>query len=91
MHSNHKRTSSLLVLVLGTMSAGLLGCPSAAPAPCIIQRPPLQGYTMKFTLKGTAPAGCQNTLPSIFGDNWRFDGFEGNNILAKSDSMAYPD
>jgi len=91
MHSNHKRTSSLLVLALGTLSAGLLGCPTAAPAPCIIQRPPLQGYTMKFTLNGTAPAGCENTLPAIFGDNWRFDGFADNNIWVKSDSMIYPD
>ena len=91
MHSNDKRTSSLLVLVLATLSTGLLGCPTAAPAPCIIQRPPLQGYTMKFTLTSTPAAGCENTLPAIFGDNWRFDGFAENEIWVKSDSMAYPD
>jgi hypothetical protein len=91
MHSNDKRTSSVLVLVLATLSTGLLGCPTAAPSPCIIQRPPLQGYTMKFTLTSTPAAGCEAVLPAIYADNWRFDGFAENAIWVKSDSMPYPD
>ena len=88
----HSRVSGLHA-VLSTVLAALVltGCPTAAPAPCLIQRPPLQGYTIKFTLQGAAPAGCENVLPAIYADNWRFDGFSDNAIWVKSDSMPYPD
>lgn len=70
--------------------AVLAGC-SAAPAPCLIQRPPLGGYINKLTLKGTAPAGCEATLPAIFADNWRWDGYSDQLVVVKADSMPYPD
>ncbi len=88
----HSRVLGLHAVLLTVLSAPMLtGCPTAAPAPCLIQRPPLQGYTIKFTLQGTAPAGCENVLPAIYADNWRFDGFSDNAIWVKSDSMPYPD
>ncbi len=88
----HTRASGLHAVLLPVLSALVLtACPTAAPAPCLIQRPPLQGYTIKFTLQGTAPAGCENILPTIFADNWRFDGFSDREIYVKSDSMPYPD
>lgn len=77
------------------LAAGLLvllsGCPSAAPAPCLIQRPGLGGYTIKFTLQGTPPAGCAAILPTVFGDNWRLDGYSERAIYMKSDLMPYPE
>ncbi len=86
----HSRASGLLA-VLSLAAVVLTGCPTAAPAPCLIQRPPLQGYTIKFTLQGTPAAGCENVLPPIYADNWRFDGFNDRAIYVKSDSMPYPD
>ena len=56
-------------VVLAAFLATLAGCQSAAPAPCLIQRPGLGGYTMKLTLQGTPPSGCETILPPIFGDN----------------------
>jgi hypothetical protein len=88
----HSRISGLhAVLITAVSLVGLTGCPTAAPAPCLIQRPPLQGYTIKFTLQGTPPAGCETVLPAIYADNWRFDGFSDGAIWVKSDSMPYPD
>ncbi|HVP60643.1 MAG TPA: hypothetical protein VMT11_08790 [Myxococcaceae bacterium] len=88
----HSRASGLHAVLLSLASAvALTACPTAAPAPCLIQRPPLQGYTIKFTLQGTPPAGCENVLPAIYADNWRFDGFSDQAIYVKSDSMPYPD
>ena len=51
------------------LSAALAGC-SPAPAPCLIQRVLLGGYTMRFDLKAPAPTGCEAVLPQTFGDNW---------------------
>ncbi len=88
----HSRTSGLHAVLFSVLAAVVLtACPTAAPAPCLIQRPPLQGYTIKFTLQGTPPAGCENVLPAIYADNWRFDGFSDREIYVKSDSMPYPD
>ena len=88
----HSRASGLHAVLVATLSlVALTGCPTAAPAPCLIQRPPLQGYTIKFSLQGAAPAGCENILPTTYGDNWRFDGFTDQAIWVKSDSMPYPD
>lgn len=88
----HSRASGLHAVLLAAVSLTVLtGCPTAAPAPCLIQRPPLQGYTIKFTLQGTPPAGCESILPPIYADNWRFDGFNEGAIWVKSDSMPYPD
>lgn len=81
---------TLLRLTLCASLALLAGCQSAANAPCLIQRPPLGGYTMKFTLEGTPPAGCQALLPPIFGDNWRLDGYSDSAVYMKSDLMLYP-
>lgn len=91
MHSRAAGMHAVLVAVFSLAGVVLTGCPTAAPAPCLIQRPPLQGYTIKFTLQGTAPAGCENVLPAIYADNWRFDGFSDSAIYVKSDSMPYPD
>jgi hypothetical protein len=72
--------------------AGLLlaGC-TAAPAPCLIQRPPTGGYVIKFELQGTPPAGCDTILPTTYGDIWRLDGYAEREIYMKADSMDYPD
>jgi hypothetical protein len=87
----HTRASGLHAVLLAAVSlVALTGCPSAAPAPCLIQRPPLQGYTIKFDLQGAAPAGCEAVLPTTFADNWRFDGFSDSQIWVKSDSIPYP-
>jgi hypothetical protein len=87
----HSRASGLHAVLLTAVSlTALTGCPTAAPAPCLIQRPPLQGYTIKFTLQGSPPAGCETVLPTQFGDNWRFDGFNEQAIWVKSDSIPYP-
>ena len=51
---------TLLRLTLCASLALLAACQSAAEAPCLIQRPPLGGYTMKFTLEGTPPAGLRD-------------------------------
>ena len=77
-------------VVLAALLASLAGCQSAAPAPCLIQRPSLGGYTMKLTLQGTAPAGCETILPPIFGDNWRLDGYSDRAIYMKSDLIPWP-
>jgi len=88
----HSRASGLHAALLAAVSlTALTGCPTAAPSPCLIQRPPLQGYTMKFTLQGSPPAGCETVLPTQFGDNWRFDGFNEQAIWVKSDSIPYPE
>jgi hypothetical protein len=88
----HSRASGLhAVLVAAVSLLALTACPSAAPSPCLIQRPPLQGYTIKFTLTNTPTAGCEDVLPAIYADNWRFDGFSDHQIWVKSDSMPYPD
>jgi hypothetical protein len=79
------------LLVAVTTLALASACGSAAPAPCLIQRPPLGGYTMKFTLQGAPPAGCENILPAIFGDNWRMDAYADRAIYMKSDAMLYPE
>jgi len=83
--------ASLRVVMVASFAALLAGCPTAAPPPCQIQRPPLGGYTIKFTLRGTAPAGCENNLPPIYADNWRIDGYSDQQIYMKADSMPYPD
>ena len=77
-------------VVLAALLASLAGCQSAAPAPCLIQRPSLGGYTMKLTLQGTPPAGCETILPPIFGDNWRLDGYSDRAIYMKSDLIPWP-
>jgi hypothetical protein len=77
-------------VVLAAVLASLAGCQSAAPAPCLIQRPSLGGYTMKLTLQGTPPAGCEAILPPIFGDNWRLDGYSDRAIYMKSDLIPWP-
>ncbi len=82
--------NSLRPVVSAGLLALLAGCQDAAPAPCLIQRPPLGGYTMKLTLQGTPPAGCDAILPPIFGDNWRLDGYTDRAIYMKSDLMPYP-
>jgi hypothetical protein len=88
----HTRASGLHAVLLAAVSlVALTACPSAAPSPCLIQRPPLQGYTIKFTLTSTPAAGCEDVLPPIYADNWRFDGFADHQIWVKSDSMPYPD
>src|SRR5262249_8573482 len=74
-----------------TVLVAASGCKDAAEAPCLIQRPPLGGYTMKFTLQGAAPAGCEATLPGIFGDNWRMDMYADRAVYMKSDFMLYPE
>ena len=87
----HSRASGLHAVLLAAVSlVALTGCPDAAPAPCLIQRPFLQGYTIKFILEGSPPAGCEDVLPSTFADNWRFDGFDAHQIWVKSDSIPYP-
>src|SRR5678816_1398243 len=88
----HSRASGLHAVLLAAVSVvTLTGCPTAAPTPCLIQRPPLQGYTIKFILQSTPAAGCEAVLPPIFADNWRFDGFSDSEIWVKSDSIPYPD
>ena len=77
-------------VVLAALLASLAGCQSAAPAPCLIQRPSLGGYTMKLTLQGTAPSGCETILPPIFGDNWRLDGYTDRAVYMKSDLIPWP-
>lgn len=77
-------------VVLAALLASLAECQSAAPAPCLIQRPSLGGYTMKLTLQGTPPSGCEATLPPIFGDNWRLDGYSDRAIYMKSDLIPWP-
>jgi hypothetical protein len=87
----HSRASGLHALPLAAVSlVALTGCPTAAPAPCLIQRPPLQGYTIKFDLQGAPPAGCEAVLPTTFADNWRLDGFSDRGVWVKSDSIPYP-
>jgi hypothetical protein len=88
----HSRASGLHAVVLAAVSlVALTGCPTAAPADCLIQRPFLQGYTIKFTLTSTPAAGCEDVLPPIYADNWRFDGFADHQIWVKSDNMPFPD
>lgn len=77
-------------VVLAALLAALAGCQSAAPAPCLIQRPGLGGYTMKLTLQSAPPAGCETILPPIFGDNWRLDGYSDRAIYVKSDLIPWP-
>ena len=62
--------------------------PERGRRPCLIQRPPLDGYTMKFTLG--ASAGCRH-CPPIFGDNWRLDNYTDGAVDVKSDSCSIPD
>jgi len=88
----HSRASGLHAVLLAAVSlVALTGCPTAAPADCLIQRPFLQGYTIKFDLQGTPPAGCETVLPTTYADNWRFDGFADHQIWVKSDSIPYPE
>jgi hypothetical protein len=83
--------NAIRFFVAVTTLALLSACQSAAEAPCLIQRPPLGGYTMKFTLHGAAPAGCEAILPPIFGDNWRMDMYDNRAVYMKSDLMLYPE
>jgi hypothetical protein len=80
MHSHLKGLHAVL------LSAALAGC-SAAPAPCLIQRVLLGGYTMRFDLKGAAPAGCEATLPQTFGDNWTFEAYPDGTVGVTSDRI----
>jgi hypothetical protein len=80
MHSHLKGLPALLLSVV------LAGC-SAAPAPCLIQRVLLGGYTMRFDLKGAAPAGCEATLPQTFGDNWTFEAYPDGTVGVTSDRI----
>src|SRR5262249_11784314 len=94
---NATRTSERLTMnatrlfVAVTALALFPACKDAAEAPCLIQRPPLGGYTMKFTLHGAAPAGCEAILPAIFADNWRMDMYADRAVYMKSDLMLYPE
>jgi hypothetical protein len=83
-------TRIVQMLGLGAVLAALAGC-SAAPAPCLIQRPPLGGYINKLTIKGTVPPGCENNLPTTYADNLRWDGYSDQLVVVKADSMPYPD
>ena len=92
MHSHEPSKKALAMFRLATLTAAaLLTACTAAPAPCLIQRPPLGGYTIKFTLQGTAPAGCETVLPAIYADNWRLDKYDNEEVWMKADSMPYPD
>ena len=56
----HSRASGLHAVLLAAVSlVALTGCPDAAPAPCLIQRPFLQGYTIKFILEGAHPPAAR--------------------------------
>jgi hypothetical protein len=78
----------------------LAGC-SAAPAPCIVQRPPLGGFTIEFHRDGGTPAGCTDvdvlgggtadgpSSPTNWVDNLRFDVYFGNKIVFKSDTLPF--
>ena len=93
-HENQKkapgRSSHGLAVSLAALAGLLSGC-SAAPAPCLIQRPPTGGYVIKFDVQGSVPAGCEATLPTTYGDIWRLDGYADRQIYMKADSMPYPD
>ena len=80
MHFHLKGLHALLLSVV------LAGC-EAAPAPCLIQRVLLGGYTMRFDLKGVAPAGCEATLPQTFGDNWTFEAYPDGTVGVTSDRI----
>src|SRR5215471_19235688 len=80
MHPHFKGLHAVLLSVV------LAGC-SAAPAPCLIQRVLLGGYTMRFDLKGAAPAGCEATLPQTFGDNWTFEAYPDGTVGVTSDRI----
>lgn len=78
----------------------LAGC-NAAPAPCIVQRPPLGGFTIEFHRDGGTPAGCTDvdvlgggtasgpSSPTNWVDNLRFDVYFGNKIVFKSDTLPF--
>ena len=88
------------VLVVSAIVAALAGC-SAAPAPCIVQRPPLGGFSIEFQRQGPAPAGCADvdflagqtasgpSSPSSWVDNLRFDVYFGNQIVFRSDTLPF--
>jgi hypothetical protein len=84
------RTCFRFALVGGLVALGS-GCPDAASTPCIIQSPLLGGYTVRITLQGTPPAGCENVLPPVYGDIWKMDTFPGNSIVTHPISMPYAD
>ena len=87
-------------LVASALLVLLAGC-NAAPAPCIIQRPPLGGYTIEFTRDGGAPAGCADinplagdsasgpSSPSKWIDNLRYDMYYQNKLVFKTDELPY--
>jgi hypothetical protein len=58
-------TQIVKALVAGAVLAGLVGC-SAADAPCIIQRPPVGGYSILFKRQSALPAGCTNATINDF-------------------------
>ena len=78
----------------------LAGC-NAAPAPCIVQRPPLGGFTIEFHRDGGTPAGCTDvdvlgggtasgpSSPTNWVDNLKFDVYFGNKIVFNSTTLPY--
>src|SRR5262249_2416850 len=78
-------------LLTGALAVASAGCQSAAPTPCIIQSPLLGGYTVRFTLQGSPPAGCENGLPPVYADFWKMDTFPNNEIINHPISMPYAD
>jgi len=90
-HENRKTRPHCAPGVVAILTALLLAGCSAAPAPCLIQRPPTGGYVIKFDLQGSPPAGCESTLPTTYGDIWRLDGYADRQVYMKADSMPYPD
>jgi hypothetical protein len=93
-------TRLLPVLAVSALVAALAGC-NAAPAPCIVQRPPLGGFTIEFQRQGPTPAGCADvdvlggqtasgpSSPSNWVDNLRFDVYFGNEIVFRSDTLPF--
>jgi hypothetical protein len=74
----------LLVALL--LSIVLAGC-SAAPAPCLIQRVLLGGYTLRLDLQGSPSAGCEANLPATFGDNWTFEAYPDGTVGVTSNRI----
>jgi len=82
--TNWRDEVSMKRLLLTALGVGFLAGCSAAPAPCLIQRPALGGYQNKFTIVAAKPA-----CPDIFADNLRWDKYTAGLVVAKSDSMPY--
>ena len=68
------------------LSLLLAGC-SAAPAPCLIQRVLLGGYTLRLDRQGPPAGGCEANLPATFGDNWTFEAYPDGSVGVTSDRI----